>query len=89
MKAAHIKDSIHFKSTKLRKPENLNTGDHAYLAHLPYSITCGYIVTGKDELNYYLDGRPMSANHNALYTNKNEAIDEMIRQLLELKDENN
>lgn len=85
MTTFYIKDSIHFEPLEERREQDLKVGDHVYIAFLPYAITTGFTVTHMVKDTCILDGRPMSASSPALYKDRNEAIDCMIRQLEKLK----
>jgi hypothetical protein len=88
-KSNHINDSFHMEPLEERnKLDAIEVGSHVYVAHLPYSVTHGYIITKKtDDYKFIMNGVSISANHSAIYKSKNEAINAMIRKLQELKDE--
>lgn len=82
-KASHIGNSFHMNSLEEREGEDdIDVGSHVYVAHLPYSITHGYIITKKtDDNKFIMNGVRLSADSKAIYKSKNEAIDSMIRLL--------
>ena len=85
-KANFIKDSIHFVAPDSRRPDELKIGDRAYLAFIPHALRIGLTISDKQGDYFILEGARMSADSNALYKNKNEAIDATIKLLLELKE---
>lgn len=87
-KGTHIKDSLHLTALEMReKNDDVGIGSRVYVAHIPYSIMRGYIITARtDDNKFIMNGVPISATHEAIYINRNEAIEAMIKKLKELMD---
>lgn len=86
-KGNHIKTSIHFDGYDKNHAEEINIGDRVYIAHLPYSLTSGYIVTNKYDDTFIMDGVSISESLPAIYKSKKEAAKAIAKYLEEIINE--